>query len=237
VVTAEPGHLRRVGREIDRLAESDERIESVGRTANAVSVHLRADAEPLAARLHDRYDDAVELLVGGIPFPPSDIPSDLRCPNPPAEPWPAGVTATLELDDDTVPQGGSTHGVATVKNTSNEQFVLEVEEPVLGWVYDVGETSTPQGHPGVVDTPVPSGSEPTGPRRVLALANRPASVFRLERCRATRPGGTRWHRATTTCGCCSAPPAVPCTSHSPPASVSLGADLSGHHKRWRSARR
>lgn len=173
VTTEELGRVGRVRRELDRLAESDERIEALGNTADAVRVELRADAEPLAAQLDDKYGDAVELLIGGSPFPPSKIPDDFRCPSPQVEPWPAGVTASLELDDDAVPQGGTPHGVVTVTNASDKRFVLEVENPVFGWVYDVGDVSTPRGHPGVVYTTVgDGGSEPTGPRRALAPGQR-----------------------------------------------------------------
>ena len=162
--------MRRVRHELNRLAESDERIVTLANTADAVRVDLRADAEALAARLHEQYGDAVELLVGNMPYPPSKIPDDFRCPSPRVQPWPSGVTAAFELDDDTVPQGGTAHGVVTVHNASDEQFVLEVKSSVLvGWVYDVGEMSTPRGHPGVYFVPVgDGGSEPTGPRRVLA---------------------------------------------------------------------
>jgi hypothetical protein len=51
--------------------------------------------------------------------------------------------------------------------------VLKVEDPVFGWVYDVGDRSTPRGHPGVVyETAGDGGSEPTGPRRALAPGQR-----------------------------------------------------------------
>jgi hypothetical protein len=170
---AATGELRgvpRVRRELNRLAQSEERIVAMGNTADAVRVDLRADAEALVARLHEQYGDAVELLIGGMPYPlPSEIPDDFRCPSPRVQPWPAGVTAAFELDDDTLPQGGTINGVVTVHNASDEQFVLDLRGPVLGWVYDVGEVSTPRGQPGVVFEALgDGGSEPTGPRRVLA---------------------------------------------------------------------
>lgn len=168
--TEEAG-IRQVRRELDHLAASDERIQALGNTADAVSVELRPDAEPLAARLDDKYGDAVELLLGGVPYPPSKIPDDFDgCPSPPVEPWPRGVTTSLELDDERVPQGGSsTRGVVTVRNMSDKPFVLDVEDPVWGWVYDVDQVSPPLGHPGVVYTALASGgSEPSGPRRDLA---------------------------------------------------------------------
>jgi hypothetical protein len=168
--TGELVGVRQVRRELNRLAESEERIVALGNTADAVRVDLRADAEALAARLHEKYAYAVELLIGNMPYPPSKIPDDFRCPSPRVQPWPAGVTASLELNDDTLPQGGTTNGVVTMHNASDKQFVLEVKGPVLvGWVYDVGEVSTPRGHPGVFfQTVGDGGSEPTGPRRVLA---------------------------------------------------------------------
>jgi hypothetical protein len=81
VTTEELGRVGQVRRELDRLAESDERIEALGNTADAVSVELRPDAESLAAQLHEEYGDAVELLIGGTPFPlPSKFPRTSAAP-------------------------------------------------------------------------------------------------------------------------------------------------------------
>jgi hypothetical protein len=149
---------RRIRAEIESQMTPDGPIWGIGDGPDHVSVDMRADGEALAAELWARYGDAVGLRVGTAPYPPPDPPTvATACDIGEIVEWPAGVAATLEVDDDVIASGKDTGGRATIVNDSAERFTADLGETEVGYVFEVVFEALGDG-----------GSEPTGPRRVLA---------------------------------------------------------------------
>jgi hypothetical protein len=121
---------RRIRAEIEPLMTPDGPIRGIGDGKDYVAVDLRADGEPLAAELWARYGDAVQLTVGGKPYPPSDSPTAAAaCDIGEIAEWPPGVSASLELADDAIAVGKDGGGAVTIVNRSRQRFTAELGEP------------------------------------------------------------------------------------------------------------
>jgi hypothetical protein len=136
---------RRIRAEIESQMTPDGPIWGIGDGPDHVSVDMRADGEALAAELWARYGDAVGLRVGTAPYPPPDPPTvATACDIGEIVEWPAGVAATLEVDDDVIASGKDTGGRATIVNDSAERFTADLGETEVGYVFEEGGT-TPVG--------------------------------------------------------------------------------------------
>jgi hypothetical protein len=131
--------LEEINADIHSLAISGEsgRLKGWGVGQGTVMVQLRASEESLAAGLHQRYGDAVELTVGRFPYP------DLPRPHPLLNP-PEGRPPLLppDLADVTLPSGirirsgeDLTSALVTRNNTGDE-LVVETNGQVTARVMD-----------------------------------------------------------------------------------------------------
>lgn len=122
---------------------------SLGETFDRLAVSLRADGETLAASLHAMYGDALEITVGGKPYPsaPSE-PGD--CPRlPAADPW-DDVELRLSLQPDRLRPGADGRAALVVRNRSSRRLELETEQPLLASVVERGTDRVVGTYVGVV---------------------------------------------------------------------------------------
>ena len=103
-------------------ALAGDRMRSVGRGAGEVHLTLRADGEDVAAEMHERYGDLVEITVGLLPYPdrfsgdplcgPLVGPIDVDSP----------LVAVATLDVGSVRSGLDFGGTVIVRNAGADVF-------------------------------------------------------------------------------------------------------------------
>ena len=106
-----------------------------------MEVRLAADQEALAASLHERYGDAVELTVGVFPYPPSSEVDDAavgdratarpQLPLLPEDEFEVGLGGEI-----VVPSGGTVHGSLRLRNCGSAEVVIETNGGVTARVVD-----------------------------------------------------------------------------------------------------
>lgn len=146
-------HLGEVRAEVEPIvAAHPGMIRSTGLGSGRVIVELRADGEAVAADLHARFGGALELTVGGRPYP---WQGDGRsAPEPPTATAPSeGVELWLRLDAGEVRSGHDLRGTLVVHNTAATPVLLtgsptrratvldehgDVAGAFAGWATDAG---------------------------------------------------------------------------------------------------
>lgn len=113
-----------------------------GEGAGTLLLELFPGDEAIAAELHEQYGDALELRVGGMPYPMTDeLPSLVSCgavPEPPADQ--AGVTITLDpLAADPRIGSGTTTKVHIV-NFSEQRLTFSSDQPLTAGLVRPGSS-------------------------------------------------------------------------------------------------
>lgn len=110
---------------------------SLGESFDRLALQLRADGEALAAALHERYGDALEITVGGRPYPPASGPAR-GCPAlGTGDEW-DDVGLRLVLREDRLQAGANGSATLVVRNRSSRRLELEAEQPLLASVVERG---------------------------------------------------------------------------------------------------
>ena len=138
--------LEEIRTEIDALQRSVEPgvFSGWGVGRGAVNIRLRADQEPLAHALYERYGNAVELVVGWLHYPDGarSMPvgsGSAKSRHPAPESLPNELS--VSLDDDLVVRSGDNlkstirlhnHGQDDVVVLTNGQVTAPVVDPELG---------------------------------------------------------------------------------------------------------
>jgi hypothetical protein len=132
------------------IAERQDRTEGVFKSSSEadgkIHVRLRADQEPVAENLHERYGDAVVLTVGRGPYPPDrDLTwherrlqaarQSTKQP-PPTAIAVAGLRTRLELVTPRVRPGEDGRGRVLLHNDGTEPIELHTNSSLVGWVAD-----------------------------------------------------------------------------------------------------
>ena len=128
---------RDVRAEVEQMVNDDPRLLTLGNVASGLELGLRADGEDLAQRVHDRFPDAVRIIVGAFPYPPAADARD-RCDALPAEDGPDALGAELTLDTTTGRSGPSIDGRVRVTNHGPERIDLETEQPLTAVLVEPG---------------------------------------------------------------------------------------------------
>jgi len=107
-----------------------------GIAGRRVAVHLHPTGEDLARRLYTRHGDALDLRVGGLPYP-----LDTQAlPLPVAGPVPTITWAELQLttrpDSSTVQAGEQINGTVMITNTGPRPVRVEGGQPLTGHLVD-----------------------------------------------------------------------------------------------------
>ena len=134
-------------------------------------VGLAPWAEVPARRLHERFGDLVDLMVGALPYPPGSAP---RWP----PPWPAGEPAALldpaeadaELDGPAVVSSGHTlrHGLLLCNHTSAE-LAIATNGQVTAIVVDPRSGEVVGGYSGFQNRPLITFQVPAGETERIPL--------------------------------------------------------------------
>jgi hypothetical protein len=135
-------HLDEIRREVTATARSRPgAFTQWGVNRGRVHIQLAADRLDLAADLHRRFGDAVELLVGMFPFPPAtgtdhheeDSPLVARPQLPllPSEEFDVDLEHEIE-----VTSGGTTSGALLIHNRGHSDVVIETNGGVTARVVD-----------------------------------------------------------------------------------------------------
>ena len=112
-----------------------------GMSRGRVNVQLAADQEGLAATLHERFGDAVELRVGVFPYPPI-LDADDREKRPaavarPALPLLPSEEFEVSLESEIViASGATTRGALRIHNRGGAEAVIETNGGVTARVVD-----------------------------------------------------------------------------------------------------
>lgn len=130
------------------------------------SIALAAWAQDVAAELHRRFGEEVELTVGALPYPPGRSPRRPVRPAREADPVLAPDEAEVDLDGPAVVRSGHTlhHGLL-VRDRSGDGLAIATNGRVTAVVVDpatgdvVGGFAGAQTLPGVVFRVPPAGTE------------------------------------------------------------------------------
>jgi hypothetical protein len=131
--------LEEIRAEVERVAKSRTRqpLMAIGSGFGVVSVRLRPDEEALAAELHGRFGNALELTVGALPYPRAR--KERHRPPPPAQPTRrviSGLVSRIELDPPEVAAGNTASGRVVLGNTGSEEISLQTGQPLVASLVD-----------------------------------------------------------------------------------------------------
>jgi hypothetical protein len=149
--------LRDIRDEVHGLATANGGvIRGFGISGDAVNVGLRADAESLAAQLHERHGDRVRVTLGVFPYPPDRTPTDMErhvidvLRNRPVDDEISirGLEASLELTESTVVAGRDGRGRVTLRNVGRTNVSFSSARPLVGGVRDPASGESIGGHFG-----------------------------------------------------------------------------------------
>jgi hypothetical protein len=103
-----------------------------------VTLRLAATAEDVAAQLAARYGSALEITVGGLPYPLGRRVEHRPAP-PPLEPVEMpGLTAEIVLDDTTLRSGTIGWGRVVLRNAGAAEIRVDSEQPLVASLLEVG---------------------------------------------------------------------------------------------------
>lgn len=128
-------HLNGVRAEAERVVAAHPGLaRSSGMGIQRICFDLRADGEAVAADLHAQFDGALELTVGGHPYPRGYWGI---APEPPTPTWPSeGVELWLRLDSDEVRSGDDLTGTLVVHNATTAPVLLTGRPTQIATVLD-----------------------------------------------------------------------------------------------------
>jgi hypothetical protein len=123
-------------------AEPKGGFRSYGQRWGAIDVRLRADQEPLAATLAEKFGDAVAITVGLFSYPPSRVSTtELPYPHSPVPQLTEVVfpdlAVTKLLTTPTVRSGEDGHGHVTLRNNGPAKIEFASDRPLVGSVADL----------------------------------------------------------------------------------------------------
>jgi hypothetical protein len=131
--------IRREVREM--VADRPGSFMQLGIGKGRVDVQLAADQINLAAQLHDRFADAVELRVGVFPYPPAtktvDSAKDSTLASRPTLPLLPEEEFDVSLESEiVVGSGRTTHGALLIHNRGRAEVVIDTNGGVTARVVD-----------------------------------------------------------------------------------------------------
>jgi hypothetical protein len=122
-----------------------------------VNVTLRADKEVLAARLHERYGDAVSITLGKFPYPVDRPLTWLEVQRrgrpkgtPPEEVTIPNLEARLELSAPELKAGEDGKGQVVLRNAGDTRIDFLSEQPLVGVVVEPGSNKVVGGYLGAI---------------------------------------------------------------------------------------
>ena len=149
------------------IARGGGALQQVGIGLGRVEVRLGADQEDLARHLHERYEDAIELTVGVLPYPLAPgldevDGSDRRPPRVRPPLLPAGELA-VDADGALVVQSGRTgRGSLRVSNRGPADVVIETNGVLTASVVDPTTGEVIGGFAGFQTVPLVTFVAPSG---------------------------------------------------------------------------
>jgi hypothetical protein len=125
--------------ELGRSGDSPLRLAGLrtrpGFTFPVLSVELAASAEDVAADLHRRFGESIELTVGTKPYPPPRPDAAPRCcARLAGDEAPPGMALRLTLDTPTLVAGQDGRGTLVVRNAGRTPLAVETEQPLVAVV-------------------------------------------------------------------------------------------------------
>ena len=151
-------HLDEIRHQVHELAADLSVFRGLSIRDGAVNVGLRADAESLAAQLHESYGSDVRVTLGRFPYPRDRTPTieeqrvAERLRNRPADEEVSipGLEATLELNHRTVVSGRDGTGRVTLRNVGGVKVEFSSEQPLVGGVNAPASGDAVGGYVGAI---------------------------------------------------------------------------------------
>lgn len=185
--------------ELQRLVETDDRVQVVDGPAANTEVELRADAADLARQMHATDGEQITLTseagpIRPAPSPTSSTAAHSRRPNRGQQASPPRSSSTTTRSPKAAAPTGSSRSPT---NPTSRSWWTSAESPSAGCTTSA-TVQPPVGNPGGVAQTASSSANEPGPRRTLAPGDSTASAHRSAHHRDTRETATRSPSAPTT---------------------------------------
>lgn len=174
--------LEEIRSEIEEMALASERglFNGWGTGGGRVTVRLRADCEPLASQLQERYGRAVDLTVGFLHFPECVFldAKGWRVAYP-AQPRPMPLPDELHVAVDDaleVRSGANLRSGVRLTNEGVEEVVVHTNGQLTAWVLDLTTNETVGGFAGAQTLPLIRFAAPAGGSVEIPLLIGTASI-------------------------------------------------------------
>jgi hypothetical protein len=151
--------LEEIRSEVDEMARSSDPglFSGWGTGGGRVNVRLRADGARVAARLRERYGDAVDLTVGFLHFPectyPGSSESLLTAQRPPTPLLPGDLRVAVEEPLE-VRSGANLHSTMQMFNSGDQDAVAHTNGQITAPVVDPGTNEVAGGYSGAQTLPL-----------------------------------------------------------------------------------